>query len=151
MKAVDTSVIVAAVAAWHQKHEDAARALGSAEELVIPSHVLIESYAVLTRLPAPHRLSPSDALALLQKNFSTARLATFNARSVWPVLRQLADADLGGGITYDAIILDSAADAGATSLLTLNARDYERLPRRLKIVGVSESREQRAESRETRR
>ena len=136
MIAVDTSVIVAAVAAWHEKHDAAARALGSVEGLIIPSHVLIESYAVLTRLPAPHRLAPADAFALLEKNFSSVRVATFNARSVWPLLEQLADSSLAGGITYDAVILDAAADAGATSLLTLNARDYERLPQRLKIVAV---------------
>jgi hypothetical protein len=30
---------------------------------------LIEASAVLTRLPAPHRIAPADAWALLQANF----------------------------------------------------------------------------------
>ena len=35
---------------------------------------LVEAYAVLTRLPPPHRLSPDMALALLENNF--LKLAT---------------------------------------------------------------------------
>jgi predicted nucleic acid-binding protein len=140
MIAVDSSVIVAALLAWHEKHQPAVRALeralGSRYGVVIPSHVLVESYAVMTRLPAPHRLAPSDALHLLRDNFASVRLATFNARSVWPALQRLAAAALGGGITYDAIILDAAADAGATELLTLNERDYLRLEPALRIVAV---------------
>ena len=140
MIAVDSSVIVAGLLAWHEKHQPAARALdralGSKEGLVIPSHALVESYAVMTRLPAPYRLAPADAFQLLRDNFATVRLAIFNWRSVWPVLQRLAGASLGGGITYDAVILDAAADAGATELLTLNERDYVRLEPGLRIVAL---------------
>src|SRR6266496_3062792 len=98
MIAVDSSVIVAALLAWHQKHQPAARALeralGSKSGLVIPSHALFESYAVMTRLPAPHRLAPVDAVQLLQNNFGTVRRATFSSRSVWPVVQRLAGLSL---------------------------------------------------------
>jgi len=138
MIAVDSSVIVAALLSWHEKHEVAARALGRAldaeEGIVIPVHAIVESYSVLTRLPPPHRLAASDALALLRENFQSLKLAAFSARSVWTVLGQLSAANLGGGVTYDAMILHAAVQAGATSLLTLNARDYGRLPDRLLIV-----------------
>ncbi len=101
---------------------------------MVPAHAMIESYAVLTRLPAPHRLAPATALELLRENFGPARLGSFNVRSVWPLLQQLASSGLGGGITYDALILDAAAEGGATSLLTLNARDYERLDSKIRIL-----------------
>jgi len=140
MIALDSSVIVAALLAWHEKHLPAARALehalGSKNGVVIPSHALIESYAVMTRLPAPHRLAPADALQLLRDNFATMRLATFNSRSVWPVLQRLAAKDLAGGITYDAVILEAASEAGATELLTLNERDSMRLETPLRILPV---------------
>jgi hypothetical protein len=102
----------------------------------------MESYSVLTRLPPPHRIAPADALLLLRENFKEVRLAAHGTRSVFPLLTQLADAGLGGGIVYDAVILDAAADAGATSLLTLNPRDYERLPDRLRIIAVVPSKGQ---------
>lgn len=138
MIALDSSVIVAALLSWHERHAAAARALERAlgSGVLVPAHALVESYAVMTRLPAPHRLAPADALQLLRENFGEVRIAAHGARSVFPLLTQLAGISLGGGIVYDAVILDTAADAGATSLLTLNARDYERLPERIRIAGV---------------
>lgn len=137
MIALDSSVIVAALLSWHDRHEAAARAveraLSSKEGVLIPAHALVESFAVLTRLPAPHRLLPAVALELLRENFATVRIAALPARNVWPLVDRLALLGLGGGIAYDAVILDSASEAGATSLLTLNERDYDRLDSRMRI------------------
>src|SRR5437660_817321 len=70
---VDTSCIIAAVCGWHTHHPQAAaeieRRLESRERLATAAHALAEAYAVLTRMPAPHRLAPADALALLEGNF----------------------------------------------------------------------------------
>ena len=63
--AVDSSVLVAALLGWHEHHVAAFRVLDAVlaadDDLVLPVHALIETYAVLTRLPAPHRLSPKAA------------------------------------------------------------------------------------------
>lgn len=138
MIALDTSVIVAALLSWHERHEAAARAVARALRtpgtLVIPSHALVESYAVMTRLPAPHRLTASDALELLRENFRDVRVAALASREVWPFLSRVAEAKISGGRTYDALILESARDAGATRLLTLNARDFERFDAGLEVV-----------------
>ncbi len=140
MIAFDSSVIVAALLSWHENHDRAARAVERALQskggIIIPAHALFETYAVMTRLPAPHRLAPADAVALLDDNFKSTRLATLSARSVGSVLRRLGAANFGGGITYDAIILEAAVEAGASELLTLNERDYDRLEPRLRVVGV---------------
>jgi len=70
---LDTSCIVAALCAWHAHHARAAaeieRRLAAGQQPATAAHALLEAYAVLTRLPAPHRLSPADALALLDGNF----------------------------------------------------------------------------------
>jgi predicted nucleic acid-binding protein len=138
--ALDSSVIVAALLSWHERHNAAAkaveRALAGKGGIVVPSHALFESFAVMTRLPAPHRLAASDAFALLRDNFASAHIATLGARGVWPILQKLAQLGLAGGITYDAIILEAATAAGATELLTLNERDYDRLDPQLRIAGV---------------
>lgn len=65
----DTSCMVAAVCDWHEHHERAReeieRRLDRDEVMVTAAPALVEAYAVLTRLPAPHRLSPEDALVLI--------------------------------------------------------------------------------------
>src|SRR5258707_811905 len=55
--ALDTSVIIALVSGWHERHA-AVTALVEGEldrgsGLLLATHALIESYAVLTRLPPP--------------------------------------------------------------------------------------------------
>lgn len=68
MLAVDTSVVVAAFATWHDGHGAALAALDRHPRL--PAHVLLESYSVLTRLPPPHRTSPATASSFLELRFA---------------------------------------------------------------------------------
>ena len=75
-------------------------------------------------------------LQALKQTFESTRVVTLNSRSIWPVLERVVSLGLSGGIVYDALILESATDGGARQLLTLNARDYDRLEPRLRIVGV---------------
>lgn len=137
MIALDTSVIVAALLSWHEHHARAARALeralGSKGGVLLPLAVLIETYAVLTRLPPPHRLAPRDAFELLRANFAGVKSASLSARAGFPLLQSIARRDLGGGLTYDAVILETARDARANALLTMNARDFERLDEDIEI------------------
>lgn len=69
----DTGVMVAAVCGWHEHHRRAVRALearlAGGDTLVVAASALIETYAVLTRLPPPHRLAPGDAGTLVHANF----------------------------------------------------------------------------------
>ena len=140
MIAIDSSVIVAALAQWHSEHVRAQRALERALEgkdgVVVPAHALVESFSVLTRMPAPYRAGAADVLQSLKQTFESTRLVTLNSRSIWPVLERVVSLGLSGGIVYDALILEAASDAGATKLLTLNTRDYDRLEPRLRVVGV---------------
>ncbi len=69
----DTSCIIAAVCSWHEHHEAAAseieRRLAARTQMIVAAPALVEAYAVLIRLPSPHRLSPQNALTLLENNF----------------------------------------------------------------------------------
>jgi len=138
--AVDTSVIIAGLLAWHEHHENAFRSLtallDSEDEFILPAPVLMEAYSVMTRLPPPHRLSPRDAFSLLDTSFrQCARIAQLGGRDIWPFLRDAAQDGTAGGQTYDAQILACAAKAGAERMLTLNTRDFERLaPSEIEVV-----------------
>ena len=130
--AVDTSVLVAGLLAWHESHAAALRALreatGRGGVLVVPRPALIESYAVLTRLPAPHRVAPGRALELLSGSLEQrSEVVGLNGAEAWKLLRSLAANGVAGGATYDAGILACATKGRAERLLTLDAVDFERL------------------------
>ncbi len=125
----DTSVMVATVCTWHEHHERAIsemeRRLAVRESLVIATPALIEAYAVLTRLPPPHRLSPQDTIALIETNFLTeGKLAGLDHSAVRPLLQEAADRDIAGGRTYDWVIAACARAARVKTVLTFNTRDF---------------------------
>lgn len=128
--AADTTVVVAALVAWHERHDQAAAALEAAlarKALLLPAPVLTESYAVLTRLPAQHRLTHADAFHLLRSSFATARVAGPRTRETWSTLRRWSVAGIGGNDVFDAMVIETAKDAGAKSLLTFRRAELERL------------------------
>jgi predicted nucleic acid-binding protein len=136
---LDTSCLIAAVCGWHERHDAAAAEvdgrLDRGERMTVPAHALVEAYAVLTRLPAPHRLSTADAWTLLRTNFVEAGAVTeISGRQQINLLKQLAAAGIGGGRSYDAVIAAAAHHGGADALLTFNPRDFEKLPQTPRIV-----------------
>ncbi len=101
----------------------------------MPAPALVEAYAVLTRLPAPHRLSPKDAWALVEANFVTgAIVAALDADGYVELLRGAVHTGVAGGRTYDVVIGHCAHQAGADVLLTFNRRHFEPAPTGLRIV-----------------
>lgn len=128
--AIDTSVLVADVLAWHDKHEGSHQELerlrASGTTLVLPSHALIESYSVLTRLPAPKRLAPGSAIRMLQESFGTWTLAG-STEDTWNFLRNASESPIAGGTIHDALIIESALAAGADELVTWNIKHFERV------------------------
>lgn len=125
----DTSVMVATVCTWHEHHERAITEmegqLAERKSLAIATPALIEAYAVLTRLPPPHRLSPRDAIALIETSFLTeGTLVGLDNRAFRPLLREAASHDIAGGRTYDWVIAACARAARVKTLLTFNARDF---------------------------
>lgn len=140
----DTSVMVAAVCAWHERHRDAVNEieerLGRGEALVAAGSALVEAYSVLTRLPAPHRLAPADAHALVDANFAAGEIATLEAEGYGALLQQARDEGITGGQTYDLVIAACAKASAVENLLTFNLRHFQRFAdRRLAVVVPGES------------
>ncbi len=140
--ALDASCMVAAVCAWHEHHSTAAaeikRRLERGERLTVSAHALTETYAVLTRLPAPYRLSPGDAWALVEGNFVERRhIVALDADRYVALLRELAQRGVGGGRTYDAVIAACAREAKATTILTFNRRHFEPGPEGITVIEPS--------------
>lgn len=114
----DTSVIVPSIVQWHELHAQAASLVRTVDR--VPAHALVEAFSVLTRLPMPLALAPTQATEALQRSFPELPL-TLSPQGCIAAIRRLAEAGLGGGRIYDAIVAAAAAEAGAR-LLTADRR-----------------------------
>jgi len=107
VKAADTSLVVAAFASWHEKHNAARRVLD--EGLRLAEHCALETYSVLTRLPAPHR-----ARGEIVRDFLAARFPRPLLRLSAPAYRNfllgLPEREVAGGAAYDALVAATAAE-----------------------------------------
>jgi predicted nucleic acid-binding protein len=134
-RALDSSVLVAAFAEWHESHDVARRACRQRVHPV--AHALAESYSVLTRLPEPNRASPSFVAAFLQqKMFGDPLLLDLASTKSLP--SRLAELGISGGPTYDAVIALTAAAHNAV-LVSLDQRavlTYRRCGVRYELLGT---------------
>ena len=110
MTAADTSLVVAAFASWHERHDAARRALDGGLRLV--EHCALETYSVLTRLPAPHRAHGEVVREFLMARFPEPFLR-LSAKAYRSFLLALPDRAVTGGAAYDALVAATAADHGA--------------------------------------
>ena len=126
----DTSCLIALLCSWHEHHEATLREMNrrrrSGDTLVLAAHSLLETYAVLTRLPYPFRLSEQDAARLLEENFSKTEVISLSAAQYWRVLRTCREKRISGGQAYDSVIAACAQKAKANLLLTWNYDHFAR-------------------------
>lgn len=125
MKAADTSVVIAAFASWHEKHDAARRALDEGLRLI--EQCSLETYSVLTRLPPPHRVSGDVVRDFIAARF-TAPFLGIAARDYRRFLFELPEHAITGGAAYDALVAATAA-AHSAELVTCDRRAapvYER-------------------------
>lgn len=116
--AVDTSVAVPLLVATHEAHR-AVRSWGSKKVLHLSGHALAETYSVLTRLPGDARVSPQDAVELIDDNFEGT--LTFSPESTLSLHRKLAAHHVVGGAVYDGMVA-LAAQYNDAVLVTRDAR-----------------------------
>jgi predicted nucleic acid-binding protein len=98
---LDTSAALALVQRGNPFHR-AAKARLLACRRGMSGHATVELLSVLTRLPAPHRLSPVAALRLQETNFPVSRF--LSATETKGLLREMAEAGLAGGALYDGLV-----------------------------------------------
>lgn len=118
MIAVDTSVVVAAFATWHEGHAAARAAL--LQDTRLPAHVAVETYSVLTRLPPPHRAEATLVEAFLRQRFPGPVLV-LPEQAYQRLLKEASRSGIAGGAVYDALIGLTAA-AADLPLLTRDRR-----------------------------
>jgi predicted nucleic acid-binding protein len=112
--APDSSVVIAALAPWHEAHHPARAALAQAE-VRLPAHVAYETTSALSRMPEGRRIAPSVVLEALERAFKQPWLA-MDAGDLRSTLRRAVEAGVRGGALYDALIAATAARHNAEIL-----------------------------------
>jgi predicted nucleic acid-binding protein len=88
-------------------------------------HCCLEFYSVATRLPPEFRLSPADAVQLMEQEiFARISIHDLPAADQHEMLRLLADDRVSGGRIYDVHIAEVARAAGARVIITDNRRHF---------------------------
>lgn len=115
---VDSSVAVAGFGDWHRLNEQVCAVLDGG--VTLPAHALLETYAVLTGFPAPHR-APADLVETWLDDRFPDILPPPPAAQQRDLVRALAAAGRIGGAVYDGLIGLTAKLAGAV-LVTADPR-----------------------------
>jgi predicted nucleic acid-binding protein len=135
---VDSAIIVAAVHANHPLHKPMAGWLDAALDehaIIVAHHSVLESYAVLTRLPAPYRLGPAEADRVLRETLEThATIAPFDGAAIWDLVDRIGQMPAAGGATYDAFIVEILKGAGVHAIATSHVDQFRRLSRDIDII-----------------
>lgn len=114
----DTSVVVAAFGRWHARHAAARDAVRTSERLI--GHVAVESFSVLTRLPAPRRAPPRLVQEFLDHHWPGPWLS-LDATAYRQLITVAAGGHAIGGGVYDALIAVTARANGQT-IVSLDER-----------------------------
>jgi predicted nucleic acid-binding protein len=128
-------VVVAGLTSWHVHHDLALPVLTMSPAAI--QHVLAEAYAVLTRLPKGRGVKPATALRAIRSAFGSDRL-TLTSADLERLLERLAQAEIAGGATYDAIVAETArlADAHLITLDRRASRTYEAVGVRFSLLAT---------------
>lgn len=126
---LDTSALVPVFLADHPHHAASLNLFIGCEPQAAScaSHSLAEVYSTLTRLPAPHRASPEQAIKCLQNINDRFRLISLEGATCLSVIQDAAAGGIIGGTIYDALIAACALQAGADRIYTWNLRHFKQL------------------------
>ena len=127
---LDTSVLLAGLIDFGPQSAPAQMLMHAVAEKRIPSvatawHCCLEFFSVGTRLPPEYRVTPADAITLLQEEvFPRMSVHDLPAGERLSMLQAAARDAIAGGRVYDAHIAEVARAAGATVVVTDNRRHF---------------------------
>lgn len=127
---LDTSVLLAGLVDFGPQSAPAQSLLHAVSEQRLPTpatawHCCLEFFSVATRLPPEFRVSPGDAVTLLEAEvFARLSIHDLPAADRARMLTAAAHDRIAGGRIYDAHIAEVARAAGAAVVVTDNRRHF---------------------------
>lgn len=135
---VDSCILIAGLHANHPLHATASDWLirnVSASELVVTHHSVLETYAVMTRLPGEFRVSASEAKQLIEASIrQNMTIAPFSHDSIWQCIDSLVSQAAEGGRSYDCFIAEILIQFGVEAIATFNASHFSNLPSSITVL-----------------
>jgi predicted nucleic acid-binding protein len=129
--AFDSSVIIAGT---HDRHPHHGRAIVWIDAVLeqritgmVTWHALAEVWSVLTRMPAPARLNPEQAMRVVRRVQAVFQLHPMEPAVYNEALQRCTDRGFASGVVFDALHLVGAEHAGADTIVTFNGADFLRL------------------------
>ena len=127
----DTSVLYPAIIKNHENHEVArdllANSISQGEVVTSATHAYAELYRQLTRGNSPGQLSPQMAQSVISALTSKFIMVALDGDDYLAALQRCVDLNLSSSIIYDALHVQAALKANATTLYTDNLKDFTRL------------------------
>jgi predicted nucleic acid-binding protein len=126
----DTSVLLAGLVDFGPQSAPAQTLLHAVAEKAIAApgtawHCCLEFFSVATRLPPEFRVSPADAVLLLETEvLARMTIHDLDPRDHLPMLKACVQDAIAGGRAYDAHIAEVARAAGAEVIVTDNRRHF---------------------------
>ena len=80
----------------------------------------------LTRIPAPHRASPEQAIKCVEKIAARLRLVGLDGAATLAAIQNAAAQNIAGGTIYDSLIATCALQSEADRIYSWNTRHFER-------------------------
>src|SRR5262245_57808369 len=127
---LDSSVLIAGLIDFGTQSAPAQAVLHAVAERHVPAagtawHCCLEVFSVSTRLPAEYRLTPADAVQLIESEIFGRMAGVERPGGARPKrLRAGAQGKLTRGASYDAHIAHVARTAGASVIVTDNRRHF---------------------------
>jgi hypothetical protein len=141
----DTSVLVAGLIEIGKASEFPQRIMtaiadGQVRRAATAWHCCLEFYSVVTRLPEEFRVTPDDALRLIEEEvLARLEVRQLPEQARQPFLHGLAQDRVVGGRVYDAHIAEIARLSGARTVVTDNRRHFAVLARHgIRVLGAEE-------------
>jgi predicted nucleic acid-binding protein len=123
---LDTSVLIA-IAQVNHIHHAPSRELWdqcAISNAAISTHTIAEIYSTLTAMPPRLRVSPRDAVLVIETFLLRLTPVALSAEAYLETLRDTANRGHSGGMIYDALHLACARKVDAERIYTWNLKHF---------------------------
>lgn len=105
---------------------------------MVAHHSIVETYAVLTRLPGELRLTGPETKQLLDATIKpNMKVAEFHSSSIWDCIESLVNHSAVGGRSYDSFIAEILKKSGVAAIATFNTTHFNEFASELNIIDPS--------------